>query len=129
MSDWTFLNKHRVTAISRPDNVPNRYVTDESFGFCGMFRFVLDTHMMRCVVSDGEGWQHVSVSMEHEMRPPSWNTMCKIKDLFWEPEDVVVQFHPKKSEYVNMHPGCLHLWRCTDREFPTPPAIFVGYKT
>jgi hypothetical protein len=55
--------------------------------------------------------------------------MCAVKDLFWNDEDVVVQFHPAKSTYVNNHPGCLHLWRCTDgREFPTPPEILVGIK-
>ena len=54
--------------------------------------------------------------------------MCQVKDLFWEEEEVVVQFHPKKSEYVNMHEGCLHLWRSTEKEFPTPPSILVGYR-
>lgn len=128
MSNWPFLNANRVTAISRPNSVPPQYATDESFGFCGMFRFTLDTRMIRCVVSDGGGWKHVSVSIEGERKPPSWEIMCKIKDLFWEPEDVVVQFHPKHSKYVNYHPGCLHLWQWAGGEFPTPPAIFVGPK-
>jgi hypothetical protein len=79
--------------------------------------------------SDSEGWQHVSVSIEFDTRTPSWKIMCAVKDLFWEPEQVVVQFHPKESQYINFHQGCLHLWRCTDgREFPTPPAYMVGPK-
>src|SRR5580658_4748259 len=44
-------------------------------------------------------FEHVSVSLAH--RCPTWEEMCKIKDLFWDDEDVVVQFHPAKSEYVN----------------------------
>lgn len=93
-----------------------------------MFRFVLDTETIRCVVSDGEGWKHVSVSIERETKPPSWEIMCKVKELFWEDEEVAVQYHPKKSEYVNHHPGCLHLWSSTDLQMPTPPSIMVGTK-
>lgn len=105
------------------------YVSDDSFAFCGLFRFSLDGHNVRCVASDLGGWQHVSVSLEFETKTPNWQMMCKIKDLFWEPEDAVIQIHPPHSEYVNMHEYCLHLWRCTDgREQPLPPSIFVGIK-
>jgi hypothetical protein len=72
--------------------------------------------------SDSE-WQHVSVSTKH--RPPNWQEMCFIKDLFWDEEDVVVQFHPKKSQYINNAKNCLHLWKYS-KDFPTPPSILVG---
>lgn len=35
------------------------------------------------------------------------------------------QLHPAKSEYVNIHPYCLHLWRPLEREIPMPPVEFV----
>src|SRR4029077_4557464 len=70
-----------------------------------------------------ESWEHVSVSTER--RIPNWIEMCFVKDLFWDQEDVVVQFHPPKSEYVNCHPKTLHLWRWTKGKFPTPPRILV----
>lgn len=54
--------------------------------------------------------------------------MCKVKDLFWEPEDWVVQYHPAKSEYISNHPGCLHLWQPLNEKLPTPPSIMVGFK-
>lgn len=54
-------------------------------------------------------WDHVSVSLPG--RCPNWNEMCIIKDLFFSPDETVVQFHPKKSEYVDIHPYCLHLWQ------------------
>jgi hypothetical protein len=127
MSNWKFLNEHRARVVSR--YVPPQYVSDDSFGFCGLFRFQLDGHSVRCVASDGEGWQHVSVSLEFESKTPSWNVMCKIKELFWEPEEAAIQIHPPRSEYVNNHEYCLHLWRCTDgREQPLPPSILVGLK-
>jgi len=55
------------------------------------------------------GWEHVSVSLPG--RPPFWDEMHFIKDMFFDGEDVVYQLHPKKSEYVNLHPNCLHLWK------------------
>lgn len=107
--------------------VPVSLCSTPEYGFNGMFRLPIDGKLVRCVVSDGMGWQHVSVSIEYENKPPTWGMMCKIKDLFWDDEDVVIQFHPKKSEYVNHHSGCLHLWRCVDGlEFPLPDPRMVG---
>lgn len=127
MSNWKFLEEHRVTKPSR--YVPPQYCSDSSFGWNGMFRFPLDGHNIRCIASDGMGWQHVSVTLEHENKCASWGLMCKIKALFWHPQDAVIQIHPPQSEYVNYHETCLHLWRCTDgREQPLPPSICVGPK-
>ena len=53
--------------------------------------------------------------------------MCQIKDMFWGPEDCVVQFHPPEADYVNNHPNCLHLWRSIDVEMPRPDSILVGF--
>lgn len=75
---------------------------------------------------DSSLWEHASVSTDR--RIPNWIEMSFVKDLFWPPEDCVVQFHPRKSEYVNCHPRCLHLWRWTGGEFPTPPMMLVGPK-
>ncbi len=74
-----------------------------------------------------EGWEHVSVSVG-KRRPPNWREMCFVKDLFWDDEETVVQFHPPKSEYVNNHLTCLHLWRDTRDGHRLPPSHFVGVK-
>lgn len=76
------------------------------------------------IFSDGEGWEHVSVSTPG--RCPNWAEMCFVKNLFWSAEDVVIQFHPAASEYVNNHPYCLHLWRPQGVTLPTPPRFLVG---
>jgi hypothetical protein len=71
------------------------------------------------------GWEHVSVSLPN--RTPNWREMCFIKDVFWDEKDVVIQYHPKKTEYVNRHENCLHLWRpVLDDRIPTPPKELVG---
>lgn len=72
-----------------------------------------------------EEWHHVSVSCSIYNESPSWEDMCFVKDLFFNDEDVVVQYHPKKSEYVNIAKNCLHLWKWNGGEFPTPNKILV----
>jgi hypothetical protein len=76
---------------------------------------------------DGAGWEHVSVSCASK-RCPNWPEMCFVKDLFWDEDETVIQFHPPKSEYVNHHPGTLHLWRHRLVATATPPSILVGPK-
>lgn len=51
------------------------------------------------------------------------------KDIFWGPEETVIQYHPPKSEYVNNHPSVLHLWRPTGVDLPLPPSILTGIKS
>jgi len=80
-------------------------------------------------VPEAHGWEHVSVhaSRHHgkavQLRTPNWNEMHFVKNLFWEDDDVVMQLHPRRAEYVNVHPHTLHLWR--HASIPTPPRILV----
>ena len=74
---------------------------------------------------DGE-WQHISVSKRR--KPPTWAEMCYIKDLFFDENEVVVQFHPAKKDYVNFAKNCLHLWKWNAGEFPVPDPVLVGPK-
>jgi hypothetical protein len=67
----------------------------------------------------GNPWEHVSVSVSN--RCPVWDEMCFVKDLFWGPEECVVQFHPPRSQYVNQHPFVLHLWKPLGVSLPLPP--------
>ena len=90
--------------------------SDKSYGNNGVF----------VIASDGQGWKHVSVSTPDTT--PTWEQMCEIKDIFWDAEDCVAQFHPPRSVYVDMHPHCLHLWRCPARDWILPPADLVGFR-
>lgn len=73
--------------------------------------------------SNGGGWDHVSVS--YPSRTPTWEEMCFVKNLFFLPEEIAVEYHPAKSEYKNLHPHCLHIWRYQAMAIPTPPILFV----
>ena len=72
------------------------------------------------------GWEHLSVSMPS--RTPTWDQMCRMKDIFWSKDECCIQYHPKEEDYVNNHPHCLHIWKPTDKEIPTPPSILVGFR-
>ena len=79
-----------------------------------------------CSIDNGK-WEHVSVSIPGEKRKtPTWEEMCAVRDMFFNPDENVVEYHPAKSDYVNNWPFCLHLWRPNDgTEIPMPPRIMV----
>ena len=99
-------------------HVPNKYrvrkgqaASSDDYGNNGAF-FIKSLKLNRplyVIASDGLGWEHVSVSLPD--RCPHWDEMCFVKSLFWDPSDLVVQFHPPADLYVNNHPHTLHLWR------------------
>lgn len=92
---------------------------------CGAFKIKLEGSKLifNVIASDGGGWDHVSVSTEE--RCPRWNEMQQIKELFFEDDELVMQLHPAKSNYINIHPHCLHLWRPHKMQIPTPDAAMV----
>lgn len=81
---------------------------------------------MAFVASWGGGWEHVSVSYSN--RCPTWEEMCIVKDIFWNEDETVIQYHPAQKDYVNNHPYCLHMWKPIGIELPTPPPVFVGLR-
>lgn len=105
-------------------HVPNKYRVHSSrhvkpIGNEGAFMM----GKLRIIASEGEGWEHVSVSLKN--RTPNWREMCEVKRLFWDAEDCVIQYHPPQKVYINTHSNVLHLWRKIGSEFETPPMILV----
>lgn len=104
------------------------YSSEKDDGHNGLFWIPgpTGTYTLKVICSDGGGWDHVSVSLRG--RCPNWPEMCFIKDLFFEPHETVVQFHPSIEEYVNLHPYCLHIWRDQSQIHTLPPFWMVGPK-
>lgn len=101
-------------------------------GCNGCFKIPLpDRVTANVIASNGLGWEHVSVHVvqDNEEHTPEWEEMCAIKNLFWEEEDCVIQYHPPMSNYVNNHKHCLHLWRPIGKEIPQPDPQMVGIKS
>jgi hypothetical protein len=107
--------------------------SNESDGFNGAF-MILGPHglPLKIVSSTADaaavtqGWDHVSVSTQY--RTPTWEEMCYVKSLFWEDETIVIQLHPPRSQWINNHPHCLHLWRDTRGLQRLPPPELIGIK-
>lgn len=98
--------------------------SDRTFGNNGLFRLRLKSgEKMTIIASDGGGWDHVSVSVSD--RCPTWDEMCIVKNLFFDDSETVVQYHPRKELYIDLHPFTLHLWKKQGEQFELPPIIFV----
>lgn len=93
-------------------------------GIMGLIKLP-DSGKASVVASWGGGWDHVSVAPRKTYNTPTWADMCYIKDLFFYEDEVVIQIHPAKSNYVNIKENCLHLWRPQGIEIPTPPTLYV----
>ena len=89
----------------------------------GAFRIPTKKGVLRIIVSDGFGWDHVSVSLSN--RTPTWNEMCFVKDLFFEEEETVIQYHPPRSKYINDGEYVLHMWRPQKIKIELPPLFMV----
>lgn len=112
MKDLKKLTKYRDKQEEKRHNI----VSDN----IGFFEIPLKTGRKAFVTAERrEGWEHVAVATVFSC--PTWEEMCEIKDFFWEEEETVIQYHPKKSEYVNVCYTCLHLWRPLLMNIPLPP--------
>lgn len=93
----------------------------------GVFAIPLSNGEVAIAIADNaifdSEWEHVSVSTSH--RCLTWEEMCKIKDLFFDEDETVMQIHPAKENYVNFQEFCLHLWRSKTKEIPLPPPRLV----
>lgn len=115
------LEKHRVTT--------GPIASDSSYGMQGAFIYPSPQFgPLQIISSIGDGWEHVSVTYHKKRAIPEWDVMSFVKDLFWEPEETVIQIHPPKSQYINTHPFVLHLWRPTKTTIPLPPTYMIGLK-
>ncbi len=98
--------------------------SDTSCGNNGAFIIPYQNFELAVIISDGGGWDHVSVSMPN--KTPTWDQMNYIKSLFWDEEETVIQYHPPKSRYKNFHAHCLHMWKPQNKDIPLPPTEFVA---
>ena len=86
--------------------------------------FQIPSRGLRIIVSDGGGWDHVSVSRQD--RCPTWDEMEWVKRKFFHDSDCCMQLHVPVSDHKNCHPHCLHIWRPQEADIPRPPSIMVA---
>lgn len=96
----------------------------DDYGGCFKVKSSFDSTLLSCLASNGDGWDHVSVSTPH--RAPNWREMEQIKRLFFNDNEVAMQLHVTPDNHISVHPHCLHIWRPHDVEIPLPPKEFVA---
>jgi len=101
------------TNVSGPNNTPFSFAVTEMYSGNKKVKVHIG------IGFDEGGWEHVSVSVEPKSKTPTWEIMCKTKEIFWEDEEEVIQLHPRKSVYFHGFSGCevLHLWRPKDGDW------------
>jgi len=116
------LERHRIRT--------GQLASDERFGNNGFFIVQQSgsSFVLNVIASDGEGWEHVSVRVRGQKRCPTWDEMCYVKNLFWRPEECVIQYHPPEEVYVTLHQYVLHLWKPIGIDIPVPDPMLVGFK-
>lgn len=119
MKNLNYLNRYRVDARHIFGSTGDEHN--------GVFKVFVGGRSFMVIASNGGGWDHVSVTPCNTKRKtcPTWEEMCHIKDMFFEPDEWAVEYHPAKEDYVNNHALCLHLWRPTSADLVTPPKAFV----
>jgi len=108
------------------DAYRNKYPPSKDGASYGDFTIKVDRFELHVISSgshEDSDWEHVSVSLKH--RCPRWGEMCIVKDMFWDEEETVVQFHPRQSDYVNLHPFVLHMWKQRGVSYGLPPQIYI----
>jgi len=78
---------------------------------------------MKVVLSNGYGWDHVSVSMH--TRIPMYEEMEFVRGICFKDDELVLQLSVPRSDHINLHPNCLHMWRPQHVEIPLPPTWMV----
>ena len=58
-------------------------------------------------------WLHVSYSLRGVDKPPEHKHTCRVRQLFFDPAQVVIAVFPPAAEYVN-DAEVLHLWSRLD---------------
>jgi hypothetical protein len=79
---------------------------------------------LKVVASNGEGWDHISVSPVEAQRTPTWAEMEIAKKAFFG-DVVAMQLHLPASAHVNCHPYTLHVWIPHAVKIPLPPDWMV----
>jgi len=86
----------------------------------------IDRKPLTIIASNGEGWDHVSVSRPN--RCPNWIELEHVKRLFFEEHETAMQLHVPSDDHISVHDFCLHLWRPQEMDIPRPPGWMVGVK-
>ena len=114
------LEMHRATGGPIP--------SDKSFGNNGAFMLSYNGATLVIILSDGGGWDHVSVHVvapDLSLRCPTWDEMEYVRKMVFRGDEWAMQLHAPVDKHINEHLHVLHIWRPQNQEIPVPPRIMV----
>ena len=121
MRDLHELDRWRITDPTALTHTGGWAGDDACGGF--VIPSPIDGQRMVVMASNGDGWDHVSVSRKN--RVPNWAEMSHVYRLFFTPDEAAMQLHVPADQHINIHPFVLHLWRPHTTDIPLPPRLFV----
>lgn len=102
----------------------------------GSFLYPMENDKNAFIIStkDRRGWNHVSIHLQNDLgecitKVPSHEDMQVIRNLFFNSEDLVQEFHPEKKDYINNHSYTLHLWESTEEKVEKPNSNILSKNT
>lgn len=72
--------------------------------------------VMTSIATKDDGHKVLHVSLSRRSRLPDWNDVKRVKDAFIGEDKEAYHVLPKKADYINIHPYCLHLWHELEEE-------------
>lgn len=70
-------------------------------------------NMFAVIVSKDDGLWHISIS--HHKRYPTFDEIKEARYKFIPDDVTMAMFFPPRSQYVNVHPNCFHLFEVKDK--------------
>lgn len=115
VKDFSFVEKYRV---------PGKRLLANSQKV-GVFSLpYVDNSRIEVIASQALGWQHVSATIVlnpvDDPRIPTYKEMQTVQNLFFYPNERVIQYHPRRQDYVNDNPFVLHMWVADGNIMPYP---------
>ncbi len=97
-------------------------------GYSNSYNIPFEGRTLRVIATpasdpEGEGWDHVSVSLEG--RTPNWREMEHVKRMFFKEDEWAMQLHAPPAKHISIHPYVLHLWRPSHQPIPIPGEVLV----
>lgn len=116
------VNQHRVASLELMLTGTHGDSTCGVFVVPSLAPMWRPLNVIACVAM---GWDHVSVSTHPGELAPMWEEMDHVKRLFFNDDEIVVQFHVPPAQHINNHRNCLHLWRKHGAAYELPPREMV----
>ncbi len=101
----------------RPRVVTANWRLDAEYAQGAAWKTTRSTVFLTTEFIDGELWLHMSFS--HLDETPTWDELRDAKRIFMGANTKAVSVVPPSGEHYNLHPYCLHLFVCLERD-PLP---------